>query len=144
MMNDRLLHKDLEFKHKVDIQSRFSDYDTFGHINNNAYMAYFDLGKTAFFNDLTGRSMSPVRVGAVIVNVNVDFLSPAIIGEPLAVLTAVVAVGERSFTLYQRVVNACDGRVKAQSTTILAGFDTATQSSAPLRPEIFALLSDRL
>lgn len=139
-MNDRLLYPDLTFRYRLPLQVRFTDYDTFGHVNNNAMMAYFDLGKTDMFDALTGSRCTPDRLGAVIVNVNVDFLAPAVTGEPLEVDTAVVKVGERSFTVYQRVVNAVDGRVKAQATTVLAGFDVATQSSAPLTDQLLALL----
>lgn len=141
-MNERLLFPELELKHAVRVQTRFSDYDTFGHVNNNAYMAYFDLGKVAFFNRLMGRECSPADLSAVIVNINVDFLSPAPFGTPLDVLTAVVHIGDRSFTVYQRIVNPHDGTVCAQATTTLAGFDIATQQSAPLSEVLVAALGN--
>lgn len=131
-MNSRILHPDIVFPHSVDIQTRFSDYDTFGHVNNNAYMAFLDIGKSEFFRHIMGRPCTPTDLAAVIVNINVDFLSPALQGEPLRCLTAVVAVGERSFAIYQRIINPTTGDVKVQATSTLAGFDLASQSSAPL------------
>ena len=128
------------FPHTVDIQTRFSDYDTFGHVNNNSYMAFFDLGKTEFFKFLMGQHCSPTELSAVIVNINVDFMAPSVMGEPLRVGTAVYKLGERSFTLRQHIVNPDTGEVKARAKTILAGFDITTQSSAPLRqPRVDAL-----
>ena len=40
----------LNFKHKMPIQIRFNDVDRYGHVNNNAYFSYYDLGKVDYFN----------------------------------------------------------------------------------------------
>lgn len=138
--NNRLLHPDLAMNHRIDIQIRFADYDTFGHINNNSYLAYFDLGKAEFFSHVLGRPCSPTDLSAVIVNISVDFLAPATIGEPLVVLSAVSRIGERSFSVYQRVVNPATGSVKSQATTVLAGFDMAVQGPGPLNPVLVEAL----
>lgn len=130
--NERLKPIPHEFRHCVPLQTRFGDFDTFGHINNNVYMAFFDLGKVSYFSSFTGGVFSPKTVAAVVVNINVDFLAPTQMGEPIEVVTMVTHIGERSITVYQRIQNSETGEVKTQATTILAGFDVATQSSAPL------------
>ena len=33
------------YNHRVPIQIRFNDVDRYGHVNNNSYFAYYDLGK---------------------------------------------------------------------------------------------------
>lgn len=140
----RILFPDLDFDHSVNIQIRFSDYDTFGHINNNSYMAFLDVGKTDFFRNVLGKNALPSELSAVIVNINVDFLAPALAGEPLAVKTAVVSLGEKSFSLYQRIVNPENDSIKVQATSILAGFDIASQCAAPLSPALLAVLPEFL
>lgn len=139
-MKDRILHHGIAFPHSLPIQIRFSDYDSFRHINNNAYMAYFDIGKLEFYNLLMGRPCTPDEISAAIVNINVDFIAPARMGEKLEVRTAVTHIGERSFTLYQRIVNPVTDDIKAQSTAIIAGFDVNTQSGTPLPDELLAAL----
>ena len=139
-MKERILYPHLQFDHSVDLQIRFSDYDTFGHINNNSYLAFFDVGKTEFFHHIFNGASSPDKLSAAIVNINVDFLASAIVGEPLKVLTAVVKLGERSFTLYQQVVNSVTNQVKSQATSVLTGFDIPTQTSAPLLPRLVSAL----
>lgn len=138
--DSRLLFPGLKPTHTVKVQIRFSDYDTFRHVNNNSYMAFFDIGKQDFLSRVLGQGCMPSDLSAAIVNINVDFLAPAVIGEELEVHTAVTAVGHRSFTLYQRVVNPLTDSVKAQATTVLSGFDIATQSAAPLREDLAAAL----
>lgn len=104
-------------------------------------MAFLDLGKTEFFRHALGRSCTPSDLSAVIVNINVDFLSPALTGEPLCVRTAVTHLGDRSFALYQHIANPVSGDIKVQATTTLAGFDIPSQTSAPLRENLRAALS---
>lgn len=134
--NDRLCPIPHPFRHQLDIQPRFTDYDAFGHVNNNSYMQYFDLGKARYYTDMLGRPVTPEVLGAVIVHIDVDFLEPTTPDEAVAVQTMTIAVGERSLTIYQRIVNPHTGHVKSQATSILAGFDIASQSGAPLNPEM--------
>lgn len=42
------------FKHITPIQIRFNDIDHLGHVNNNAYFAYYDLGKERYIIDVLG------------------------------------------------------------------------------------------
>lgn len=128
--------------HCEDIQIRFSDYDSFGHINNNAYMAYLDIGKFAFYRSLFGCQPTADQIGAVIVNINVDFMAPSVVGEPLQVQTAVASLGNKSFSLYQRIVCKTSGHIKAQATTVIAGFDMATGVSAPLNDRLAVALRE--
>lgn len=124
----------------LDIQTRFNDFDAFGHINNNAYMQYYDLGKEHFFNVLMDGMYSPRELSAVIVNINVQFFEPTLPHQPLRVLTGCCSVGDRSIHLDQRIVDPATGHVKTTATTILAGFDLDTQSSGPIRPQLRAAL----
>lgn len=119
--------------HSLEIQSRFGDYDAFRHVNNNAYLQYFDLGKMSFMEAVAGHSFEPKDMSAVIVNINVNFYAPTVLGEAVTVKTGISHVGERAFTVYQQVVSRTTGQVKATAETILAGFDIATQSGAPLQ-----------
>ncbi len=140
---DRLRPIPHPFRHQLDIQPRFTDYDAFGHVNNNSYMQYFDLGKAIYYTDMLGRTVTPELLSAVIVHIDVDFIEPTTPDEPIAVQTMTTAIGERSLTIYQRIVNPRTGHVKSQATSILAGFDIATQAGAPLNPELTAAIRSK-
>lgn len=130
--------------HTFDIQTRFTDYDMFGHVNNNAYLQYLDLAKAMFFNEITGRPFDPGAVSSVVVNININFCAPTRIAEPLQVRTTVAHLGDRSFTLGQAVVNPATGQVKCEGTTVMAGFDLATQTGAPLPAPLKTALAEHL
>ena len=140
--NPRVPAATVPFRHRVDLQTRFADIDALGHVNNNVYFAFLDLGKMEYMKRIGGVGTDPTDVRAVIVHAGADFYAPAFYDEPLAVFTAITRVGQRSFTLEQRIVNTANGQTKCIGTSILCGFDPATQQSAPLDPAMIAAASD--
>ena len=130
--NPRIPDPARPYRHVTPIQLRFNDIDMFGHVNNAVYFQFFDLGKLRYFEDVLGKDFAQKGFTAVIVNVNCDYFSPTFLAETLEVLTAVVAVGEKSVTLEQRIVNRDSGDVKCICRTVMAGFDPTTLKSAPI------------
>ena len=136
--NEKVPEAEGPFYHCTDIQTRFNDYDMFGHMNNNVYMQLLDLAKVNYFEAVMGGPMKVTGVCVVVVNVNVSFFSPSLPGEPLTVVTRCMKLSARSFTLEQRVLNPRSGDVKCVATTVMAGFDTDTKQGAPI-PEDWAV-----
>lgn len=120
------------FRHWLDVQTRFTDIDMLGHINNNVYLTFMDLAKLRYFADMAGRPVEAADLHLVVVNINCDFIAPAYLDEQLRVWTTIVRVGNRSITLEQRIVNADSGETKCLARTVMAGFDPATATGAPL------------
>lgn len=120
---------DNSYKHRLDLQMRFKDIDLFGHVNNNVYFEYFDLGKVRYIEATLAELFNPHADAAVVANINCDFLRPTLPDESLAVETRTDALGEHSFTLKQRVLNTLTGEVKCEATVVMVCFDTRTGKS---------------
>jgi acyl-CoA thioester hydrolase len=138
--NPRIKEPSRPLQHCVDLQMRFGDYDMFGHLNNNIYLQFFDLGKSLYFNDLTGKQNDAESLGAAVVNINCNFYAPTAPGEKLVVKTACTRIGDKSLTLEQRILNPETGSIKSDAVSVLAGFDVKTQSSAPIIPSLRAAI----
>ncbi|MDD6209978.1 MAG: thioesterase family protein [Bacteroidales bacterium] len=123
------------FKHTLPIQLRFNDVDTFGHVNNTVYFSFYDLGKTTYFDGLKQQNPALEHVDIVIVNLQADFLSPIFPVEQVAVQTAVVELGNKSFKMFQRVINTETSEVKCVCQTVLVGFDKKTNTAKPIPVE---------
>lgn len=121
--NDRVPRAEHLFRHALDIQTRFTDIDIFGHVNNNSYLAMMDLAKVDYFKTITDGRESLADIRAVVVHVECDFFEPSYFDEPLQVWTSITSVGVHSFTLEQRVVNTITLSTKCIGRTVLAGFD---------------------
>lgn len=130
----------VKFRHRLPLQMRFIDIDMLGHLNNSVYFTFMDMAKSRYFQAVLGDKLDFSRFGVVIVNVNCDFCVPTFYNDTIECETAVVAIGEKSLTIEQRIVSPDSGEVKCRCRTIMAGFDTKTNSSVPITDEWRAAL----
>lgn len=133
--NPRVPEPQLPFYHTVQLQTRFNDIDMQGHLNNNVYLTFMDLGKTRYFRDVRGGKIDWHNLGVVVVHLTCDYYAQVFLDEPLAVATTVVSVSQRSFKLEQRIFNFVTGEVKCVGETIMAGFDPKSGRSAEIADE---------
>lgn len=114
------------------IQMRFADVDMLGHVNNVSQQHYFDVGKSDFFAQVLDPAPNWKQEGLITVSTYNDYLAQIRYGEPIAVLTRIEKVGNKSFTLFQQIVNTATQEVKTQSRSVLVAFDFVAQVSIPL------------
>ena len=135
--NEKLEHLDAEgFPHAVPLQLRFNDIDVLGHVNNNAQLALFDVGKTEFYNALRGQLADWSRVEAVIVNINCTIIEQIPFTDPMEVRTRVKKIGEKSFTLQQILRNTATGQICSMCESVMVSVDYATKTSKPIPENI--------
>lgn len=111
------------------IQMRFSDADSFGHINNVAQQMYFDLGKTDLFKELWLLTSAAEQVPAMIVSLNTDFYEQLFYGDEVVVETQIESIGNKSLRLVQRIMSG--EKVYSLSRTVMVCYDRQTQQSVP-------------
>lgn len=120
------------YHHRLPVQIRFNDVDRYGHVNNNAYFAYYDLGKEDYLHQVLKVDYRKAKVVPVIANINADFIAPIFYGDHIVVETRVSHIGNRSFTLQQRAVNTDTNTVVCQCATVMVCCDLETQQSADM------------
>lgn len=124
------------YHHQLPIQIRFNDVDRYGHVNNNAYFAYYDLGKEEYLRNVLKVDYRASDVVPVIANINADFIMPIFYGDDIVIETRVSHVGTKSFTLKQRAINQRTQCVVCQCKTVMVCFNLKTQQSAEI-PEAY-------
>jgi len=122
----------IQFKHITPIQLRFNDFDALGHVNNSVYFSFYDLGKTSYFNEVMPEVNVSKEVGVVIANIEVSFLLPVYLGENVAVETAVVEIGNKSFKILQKLIDVGTNEVKSICHTVMVCFDATTKTARPV------------
>lgn len=120
------------FRHSLPIQIRFSDVDRFGHVNNNAYFAYYDLGKQEYMRTVLGPDVFDGELVPVVVNINVDFYLPVHYGDAVSVETAVTRLGNKSFTLEQQAVRTDSREVLCRCHTVMVCIRRTDGQSLPI------------
>lgn len=114
---------------KTPIQLRFNDIDLQGHLYNGQYQHLFDLGKSAYFSQvirLTDMSGPEALISA---NVNANFYVPVGINDNVEILTSIERIGNKSFVIFQQMVEIGTGVVKADCHTTLVAYNAQTKET---------------
>ena len=123
------------------IQTRFSDMDGLGHINNAMIPVWFEGARDPIFKmfmpdlDLSGWSL-------ILAKINVDFHQETHYGQPVEVRSFIARIGRSSFDVYQEIWQ--DGAITASGTAVMVHFDYQSKSSKRIPDEIKAQLEAHL
>lgn len=128
----------------TEIQQRFADADTLGHINNIHLQEYFDLGKMELYATLLGNRIDWRGVNLVLVSIKTDMMRQTRLGDDIIVESWVEKIGTKSMTVRQRLINRADGEANAECSTVVVCFDFASQRAIPFPDEWRAILENSI
>lgn len=111
------------------IQLRFNDIDIQGHMYNGQYQHIFDLGKNAYFEQVLGIEQMDGAETVVTASATTNFYVPVGLKDQIVIRTGVERIGTKSFTVFQQMVDAQTGVVKADSRTVLVGWNAVAKES---------------
>ncbi|GAA1507734.1 acyl-CoA thioesterase [Kribbella lupini] len=123
----------MTFSHPVLV--RWSDIDSYDHVNNVRYFDYLQEARIAFLANVFGVGADEFfgRSPVVLVSQTVDYLRPILLRHPpYAVDVWVSAVGTSSYTLQSRIVDHAEGLVYCKATSVLVTVTADTHAKRPL------------
>ncbi len=121
-----------DFKVHADIQTRFNDLDGYGHANNGAMQAYFDIGRAEYLRLCCGEDFYKGDSTMLVVSYSTDFLQQVHLEDNIEVRVAVHRIGYKSISMIMAIVDKDSGSIKAVSDSIMSGFSKRTQASIPI------------
>ena len=122
------------------VQVRWGDLDSYGHVNNAAFLTFLEAGRVAWLRDLT--SLSRPSDGFVIRKLELDFVGQIELDDsPVDVSVSVERLGTSSVTLREQIRRR-DGTLLADARSVLVHLDETGKRSAPLSDELRASLED--
>ena len=126
-----------------DIQIRFSDIDSFGHVNNIQIQHYYDYGKMVYYSDILKISVMNNNPSAVIVNVVSNYFSAILISDSIEVETSIIEFSEKTIKFYQRIVDKKTLDVKSDCTCVMVVVDTHKGGSTPIPQKWVELICEQ-
>ena len=121
-------------KHILPLQLRFNDIDQFGHVNNSVYFSFYDLGKTNYFSSVCP-NVDWNKDAIMVVHLEIDFIEQIYSTNQIGVQTAVTEIGNKSFHLYQEVIDMNTKQVKCSCKSIMVTYDLKNHCSKELTNE---------
>ena len=115
------------------VQKRFSDVDSFMHVNNIWQQSYFDMGKTDFYTKVLGITGVFDKLRIITASTHTDYYGQVRLMDDIVVVTDVSRLGNKSMTLRQRIM--LDDKCLTESSSVMVAFDFETQQSVPMPEE---------
>ena len=111
---------------------RYSDTDMQGHVNNLAYLAFAETGRTQLlFTGPIGRALDQLPDQTfVLARIEIDFLGETHWPAQVEIGTRIERLGRSSISLGQGIFSAGQGKAIARCTLVL--IDRATRKPTPI------------
>ena len=114
---------------RVAIQKRFADSDILGHVNNVNLQHYFDVGKVDFMTTNLEIDVLHDSKGFITASTTTNYLVQTKYFEDVCVDTMVESIGNKSLTMFQKILSIETGEVKAESRSVFVAFNFDKQES---------------
>lgn len=121
------------FRHAHCLATRWGDQDAFGHVNNVAFLRYFEDARIAYFQALCSRALDPADEAPVLVDLQCSFREQLQHPETTRIHSRTAAVGRTSLTLEQVMVAEGRDALAATARTVMVwfSFGEAEPTSVP-------------
>lgn len=127
---------------ETPVQKRFSDVDSFLHVNNVSQQMYFDLGKMEFYKKIL-KIDTPEKIRRIItVSTHTDYKGQIRMEDDIFVRTTIDKVGTTSMQFLQQLICRLPQggeQVRTESRSVMVVFDFQKQEKAPV-PESWRTL----
>ena len=121
---------------RTALQTRYSDYDSKGHVNNAVYLTYFELGRVHAWIAVAGEA----EPNFIVAEARITYRSPAMLGEPLLIEVTTSEIRNKAWVWSYRILDERDERLVAEGATTQVMYDYADRRSVPIPDALRAAL----
>ena len=120
---------------------RFGDLDAMRHVNNVAFLTFFEDARIEYLSQLSGGDPTTRRgFGLIFAECRINYRAPAFFGEEIRTCVRPGAIGRSSARLEFAMFAAGDERLLAEGYGTVVGYDYAAGRSMPLPDDFRAAL----
>ena len=122
---------------QTQIKVRGYHLDVYQHVNNARYLEFLEEARWDGLENSAGfQWMSAHHIAFVVVNININYRRPAVLGDVLTVTSKVEQLNGKSGVLSQVVTLNPEGQVLADALITFVCIDLKTQKALPLEGEL--------
>ena len=126
---------------QTQIKVRGYHLDFYQHVNNARYLEFLEEARWEGLENAAGfQWMTEHNIAFIVVNININYRKPAVLGDVLRIDSSLQQLNGRSGVLEQVVT--CEGDVVADATLTFVCIDLRTQKALPLEGELLERLRE--
>jgi acyl-CoA thioester hydrolase len=129
----------IDFRFSTSIQIRYSDFDMLGHLNNAAYITYFETARIEYYKAI-GWKLE--EIGSAVVHIDIDYLIPVLPFDNVLIHARTTSLGKTSFKMEYVITSDNGKKIYCKSTTVMVYIDKKTGKSVPIPPHIRELFTN--
>jgi acyl-CoA thioester hydrolase len=121
---------------------RFGDLDAMGHLNNVAFLGFFESARIAYIKQAfpDHDPSDPDDFGLIFAECHINYRSPAFFDEDIRTFIRPSTVARSSFRVEFEMRSERDERVLAEGYGVLVGYDYAGGRATPLPDHVTGTL----
>ena len=119
------------------IKVRGYHLDVYQHVNNARYLEFLEEARWEWLENLhTFHWLMENKMAFVVVNININYRRPALLGHTLCISSKLLQLNGKSGVIGQEVTLEEDGSVIADAALTFACINLRTQKALPLEGEL--------
>jgi YbgC/YbaW family acyl-CoA thioester hydrolase len=122
---------------------RFADLDAMRHLNNVAFLTFFESARVAYLTALLAEYHPDQRdaFGTVVAELHVDYRAPAYYDEEIRTWLRPADIARSAFRIEFEMRSGRDDRLLAEGYAVLVGFNYGIGKSMPLPDDLKTALA---
>lgn len=121
-----------------EVQIRYTDIDSMGHVNNATYFQYFELARLHYLSDFLGLDWDWKTKGIILVKNEAEYFKPTLLTDKPTVSLRVTDIGTKRFNLEHLLM--VNDSVHAIGRCILVCYDNQKGESIPIPEKLRSFL----
>lgn len=124
------------YTYKTEIPIRFSDMDSYGHVNNAVYLTYFEIARSNYWRDAIGWDWT--QAGVILGRSEINYLKPLTLNDKISCYVRTTRIGNSSFdVMHVLVKHGPNGdEICTTGKTVCISYDYSANKSTPIpRPQ---------
>ena len=130
---------------QTTIKVRGYHLDVYQHVNNARYLEFLEEARWAWLEESEAfHWMNKLGMAFVVVNININYRRPAVLGDVLNIDSQLLELGGKSGVISQTITLQPTGLVVADAQLTFVCIDLRTQKAQPLEGELKLRLQEMM
>jgi len=117
-----------KFKNRLQVIIRYEDLDTYGHVNNKAFLTFLEDARIYYMKDVMNFAPKNFDYEAVVGRIDISYLAPLFLYDEVWVYTRCSKIGTKSYDLESYIIKKENNTeiIAAKVITTMVSFDLKT------------------
>lgn len=113
------------YKNRLKIEIRYADLDTYGHVNNKAFISFLEDARIFYLKEVMNFVPKNLDFEAVVGRIDISYLAPLFLYDDVWVYTRCSKIGTKSYDLESLIIKKKDGKeiIAAKALVYMVSYD---------------------